>query len=156
MHHSSLLQNAYVHKPRLHPEPRQSYINGTAISSTVGHLHASPWFKNTSAFLPSPLYNQAKRSFLFPPLFPPSLAHLPCSFPLRRVDRIRSRLLKLFPRCFVDAGRKGLVQLVYTRERSYEFVNKSRGIIETFIFQSLFLWRIREWIVDVRNSWIRY
>lgn len=78
MHHSSLLQNAYVHKPRLHPEPRQSYINGTAISSTVGHLHASPWFKNTSAFLPSlPLYTSRAAPSCFPPLFPPSLAHLP-------------------------------------------------------------------------------
>lgn len=126
MHHSSLLQNAYVHKPRLHPEPRQSYINGTAISSTVGHLHASPWFKNTSAFLPSP---QAERSFLFPPLFPPSLAHLPRSFPLRRVDRIRSRLLKLFPRCFVDAGRKGF--------GSFRLSTQERGVMNLLISQGV-------------------
>lgn len=43
-----------------------------------------------------------------------------------------------------------VVQAVYTRERSYEFVNKSRGIIEIFISQSLFLFGGSESGVDCR------
>lgn len=149
MHHSSLLQNAYVHKPRLHPEPRQSYINGTAISSTVGHLHASSWFKNTSAFLPSPLYTR-----LLP--VPSSLSTFlgaPSSLlpsPSRGQDpkQASEAVSSLFRGRWKERVR--VVQVVYTRERSYEFVNKSRGIIEIFISQSLFLFGGSESGVDCR------
>lgn len=151
MHHSSLLQNAYVHKPRLHPEPRQSYINGTAISSTVGHLHASPWFKNTSAFLPSPFI--PGRALLPVPSSFSTFLGAPSSLlpsPSRGQDpkQASEAVSSLFRGRWKERVR--VVQVVYTRERSYEFVNKSRGIIEIFISQSLFLFGGSESGVDCR------